>query len=98
MDTTPTFLSVSNANLELDLSSMGPSTVSIELAKLEKPEVQRYQETLTKIENLHEGVAYKAGYADDDVDMACAECQMPWPCATYKLIHPPKNNMEEAPF
>lgn len=52
---------------------------------------------LERVKNLHEGVAYKAGEADDDVDIACAECQMPWPCATYKIIEPPKLNDDQEP-
>lgn len=57
------------------------------------------EQKLKKIENLHEGVPYKAGEEDDDIDTACAECQMPWPCATYKLINPPEDNGDgEAPF
>jgi hypothetical protein len=80
MDTTPTFLHAEHNDLNLDLSKVGDTDAV----------------KLKKIENLHEGVSYKAGEADDDVDEYCAECNMPHPCATYKIINPP-NYDGEAP-
>lgn len=86
MGTSPIFLYTELSNSGLDLAIVGRDTPLT-------PE-----EKLKQIENLHEGVAYKAGEEDDDVDTACAECQMPHPCATYKIINPRNDNGEEAPF
>lgn len=82
MDTSVTFLSPNADDTKLDLPSVGDTDAV----------------KLKKIEHLHEGIEYKAGEADDDVDSACAECQMPWPCATYKIINPPPKYEGEAPF
>ena len=81
MGTSPIFLYTEYNDLGLDLSFVGGDPPV-------NPEVQRYQEALRKIDNLHEfrEPPRVLGTDHHEEGPVCAECWNTWPCATHKII------------
>jgi len=87
MDNIIKFVPPERRILDLPNAKMGRQLAVVrELAKLTKPEVQRYQEIITEIDNIHEGIDHW------ELRHVCAECHTHWPCATHRAIY---NETEE---
>lgn len=97
MDTNLSIVSVEHRRLRLVSPIVRGNPVAEELAELhKKPEVQRHEEKLKEIDNLHEptsAINTRADWLEANTPV-CAECWTLWPCHTHQIIHPDCENCD----